>query len=336
VKRAGALYDAIAEPENLRRAWLAARRGKRQRAEVRRFAARLDIELERLRRGLLGEIPLELGRYRYFMVYDPKPRMICAAAFPERVLHHAVMNICEPVLEGYAIYDSYACRRGKGGLKAVERAQHFCRGFTWYLKIDMRKYFDSIDHRILLDLLARRFREKRLLRLFAELLQTYETAPGRGLPIGNLVSQHLANFYLGRFDHWLKEVERRRGYLRYMDDCLLFARERRELKELLPRLREFLAAELDLRIKDDYQLNRTANGIPFLGYRVFAGRLRLRPASLRRLRRKFRLYERLYRAGVWDERQLQEHAGALLAFARRAEIGGVMPGLLAAGLSPGF
>ncbi len=336
MKRVGGLYQRIADPGNLRLAWLKARRGKRERPEVRRFAARLDAELGKLRRGLLGEEALELGRYRYFMVYDPKPRMICAAAFPERVLHHAIMNVCEPVFERYAIFDSYACRRGKGGLKALERAQRFCRRRSWYLKIDMRRYFDSIDHRILRELLARRFREQNLLGLFADLLATYETAPGRGLPIGNLVSQHLANFYLGLFDHWVKEEVRLRGYLRYMDDCLLFADRRDRLKSLLPRLREFLAERLGLALKDGFQLNRTACGIPFLGYRVFAGRLRLRPASLRRLRVKFAAYERLYQEGVWDERELQKHIEPLLAFAGRAECGGFLPGLIAAGMSPDF
>ncbi|HDS15441.1 MAG TPA: hypothetical protein ENN66_02250 [Proteobacteria bacterium] len=108
-RRRGGLYLRIAEPDNLRLAYLKARRGKRQRPQVKAFAAELDDNLLRLRRGLLGAEPLSLGNYRYFMVHDPKPQLICAAAFEERVLHHAIMNACEPVFEAFAIFDSYAC-----------------------------------------------------------------------------------------------------------------------------------------------------------------------------------------------------------------------------------
>jgi len=128
-------------------------------------------------------------------------------------------------------------------------------------------------------------------------LATYETAPGRGLPIGNLISQHLANFYLGAFDHWLQEELRVAGYLRYMDDFLLFADEPSRLKEQLAHLEEFLAARLKLTLKDNVQLNRSARGIPFLGYRVYPGRLRLAPAARRRLAGKLKLNEKLFRAG---------------------------------------
>lgn len=120
VKRVGNLYDKIADPDNLRLAYLKARRGKLERVQVRDYSANLDRNLEKLCFSLLGTEALRLGDYHYFMVYDPKPRMICAASFNERVLHHAVMNVCEPVLERFANFDSYACRKGKGGDKALQ------------------------------------------------------------------------------------------------------------------------------------------------------------------------------------------------------------------------
>lgn len=319
MKRAGNLFAAIAEFDNLRQAFLKARRGKQERPAVREFAADLDRNITRLHRGLLGFEPLDIGNYRYFMVYDPKPRMICAAAFPERVLHHAIMNVCEPVFERYAIFDSYACRLGKGGDRALKRAQYFCRRYGWYLKIDMRKYFDSINHAIMQKLLARRFREKKLLGLFADLLASYETRPGRGLPIGNLISQHLANFYLGYFDHWLKEDVRLKGYLRYMDDCLLFADDKAILKGYLARLTNFLDHDLGLRLKDNTQLNRTICGIPFLGYRVYGERMRLSAVSRRRFLNKLKLYEKLFSQGVWNALTLQRHVEPLLVYVARAE-----------------
>lgn len=323
VRRAGNLYEKIADPDNLRSAYLKSRRGKAARPAVLDYALDLDNSLNNLRRGLLSSAQLELGDYRYFMVYDPKPRMICAASFNERVLHHAVMNVCEPAFESYAIFDSYACRKGKGGERAVKRAQYFCGKYPWYLKLDIRKYFDSISHQVLQKNLSRRFREKRLLDLFAEILATYETFPGKGLPIGNLISQHLANFYLGRLDHWLQEDVGVKGYLRYMDDFLIFSQDKQVLKGWWTLIETFLAAELGLRVKSNGQLNRTSCGIPFLGYRIFAQKLRLGSLSRRRFQYKFKLYEKFYEKGVWDETALQKHVEPLLAFVRKAETTGL-------------
>lgn len=319
VRRAGNLYGKIADPDNLRLAYLNARRGKMGRPAVRDYSLNLDMNLSGLRNGLLNLDLLRLGDYHYFMVFDPKPRMICAASFNERVLHHAVMNVCEPVFEKFAIYDSYACRKGKGGTRALKRAQYFCGKYSWYLKLDIRKYFDSIVHEVLLNKLGWQFREKQLLALFAKLLATYETLPGQGLPIGNLISQHFANFYLGSFDHWLKNGVRVRGYLRYMDDFLLFADNKAILRKWLDQLEVFLRCKLGLKVKSNIQLNRTVFGIPFLGYRVFSGHLRLKQESRRRFTEKFRLYEKLHDKGLWSEAELQKHVEPLLSFIRRAK-----------------
>ena len=148
MKRVGNLYDGIGEPENLRLAFLNAIRGKCGKQDVIEYTARLDENLRLLRDRLLAR-RVDVGHYHFFTVHDPKERVICAASFPERVLHHAIMNVCEPVLERYAIHDSYACRTGKGMHAAVLRAQAFTRQFPWYLKLDVRKYFDSIHHETL-------------------------------------------------------------------------------------------------------------------------------------------------------------------------------------------
>jgi len=321
MKRMGDIYEFIAERDNLRLAFWKATRGKRARPEVLAYRQSLGENLERLREQLLTK-RWDMGHYHFFTVHDPKERTICAASFPERVLHHAVMNICEPVLERYAIHDSYACRTGKGSHKAVLRAQTFCRRFRWYLKLDVRKYFDSIDQAILLRLLERRFKDRDLMELFAAILATYETAPYKGLPIGNLVSQHLANFYLGGFDHWIKEVCRIVGYIRYMDDFVAWGDDRQSLRDLLGAIGEYLQSELGLSLKDNVQLNRTARGLPFLGYRVFPGCIRLAPRSKRRFTRHLREYEGRYLSGEWSERDLQRHMEPVIAFARFADTDG--------------
>ena len=318
MKRVGQLYERICEPENLRLAFLKSARGKRGKREVGAYAARLDENL-RLLRGQLLARSADVGHYHFFTVHDPKERLICAAAFPERVLHHAIMNVCEPVLERYAIHDSYACRAGKGMHAAVRRAQGFAARFPWHLKLDVRKYFDSITHDRLLALLARRIKDAEVLRLFAEIVGTYRTESGRGLPIGNLVSQHLANFYLGHLDHWVKETLRVAGYVRYMDDFVLWGGERAELAGHLAAARGFLDAELGLALKENVQLNRSERGVPFLGYRVYPGRLALGPRARRRFARKLRAYEREWNEGAWSEADLARHMEALLSYVRFAD-----------------
>jgi len=262
---------------------------------------------------------VDVGHYHFFTVHDPKERVICAASFPERVLHHAIMNVCEPVLERYAIPDSYACRTGKGMHAAVLRAQGFTQQYQWYLKLDIRKYFDSIDQETLLALLERRFKDRAVLRLIGTILATYSVEPDRGLPIGNLLSQHMANFYLGHLDHWIKETLRVPGYVRYMDDFVLWADDKGTLKAHLAAIQGFAGSALKLTLKDNIQLNHCARGIPFLGYRIFSGRLTLGPRAGRRFARKLRGYEQEWLTGEWSEADLARHMEALLSYVRFAD-----------------
>jgi len=311
----------IADAENLRLAFWKAAKGKRGKVDCLAFRERLDENLAALRAELLaGDVPV--GNYHYFTVHDPKERLICAASFRERVLHHALMNMCEPVLERAAVFDSYACRKGKGRLLAVERAQGYARTHGWFLKMDIRKYFDSIDHETLRALLGRKFKDPELLRLVDRILASYQTAPGRGLPIGNLTSQHFANFYLAPLDRVLKEELRRGAYVRYMDDFVVWGESGRELREVWERVRSFLTAELKLELKANTAINRTACGMDFLGYRLFPGTMRLARRSKVRFARKFRRYEAAHRCGQWSELKLQQRMTALLAFVMPAESGG--------------
>lgn len=326
--RGRGLYQRIAEPDNLREAFRKAARGKSDRREVVLFRRDLGDNLAVLRMDILtGDI--SVGAYRTFKILDPKERTICAAPFRDRVLHHAVMNLCEPVLERYSIHDSYACRPGKGLHKAVARAQQFARRFPWYLKLDVRKYFDSINHETLLQLLSRRFCDRRLLALFEYMLAAYETEPGRGIPIGNLISQHFANFYLGTMDHWLLEERHVPGYLRYMDDFVLFGHGREFLKKELAAVEEFLAARLRLTLKDNRQLNRSSLGVPFLGFRVFPYAVRLSPRSRRRFADKLGQAEEMAAAGFMTENDLARRAHSLVSFTLAADSTGFRRKMLA-------
>ena len=332
--------DRIAAPDNLRLAFWKAAKGKRAKADCRAFREGLDRNLDELRADLLAE-QVRVGDYRYFTIHDPKERTICAASFRERVLHHALMNVCEPVLESAAIYDSYACRKGKGRLAAIERAREFTQSHRWFLKLDVRKYFDSVDHSILSQSLARKYKDGALLRLLGSIICSYETAPGRGLPIGNLTSQHFANFYLAALDRFVKEDLHRAAYVRYMDDSVVWGSSAAELSEIRERVRAFLARELKLELKGNAVVNRTSCGMDFLGYRLFPHTVRLARRSKVRFARKFRQYERAYVRGQWTELHLQQRMQALLAFVMPADTLAYRQhvlerfGVVAKGLEPG-
>lgn len=318
MRRQGNLLEQIAEPDILRLAFCKAARGKRNRAEVRLFQAQLHEELELLRRQLLtGEVAV--GSYRFFTVFEPKKREICAAVFRERVLHHALMHVIEPIFERYAIDDSYACRKNKGLHAAVGRAKELSRRFPCCLKLDIAKYFDSIDHEMVMEMIARLIKDKKVLRIFNLIIDSYHTKPGKGMPIGNLISQHVANLYLGSFDHWVKEHLGVRGYVRYMDDFLLFGQDRERLRTLLGQVEEYLMAKLKLTLHHDRQLHRTTTGIAYLGYRIFPDGIKLSAKSRNRFARKFRRYEDRYLRGEWDMETLNRHMTALIGFTAGAD-----------------
>ena len=308
MKRANNLFDRIAARDNLELAFYRAKRGKEWKQEVSAFRAELDQELEMLGR-CIQDNTVEVGHYHYFRIRDPKERVICAASFRERVLHHAIMAVCDDAFEKYQIHDSYASRKGKGVDACLGRTMEFCRIYRWYLKLDIHKFFDSIDHAILLNLLNRRFKDQRLLYLFSRIIESYETDKGKGVPIGNLTSQYFANLYLGLMDHRIKDQWRVPGYLRYMDDFLLFSDDRGALLQWLDTIGVLLRDELKLELNEPI-INRTLAGIPFLSYIVHGDHMRLSLKARRRFRRK------IARA---DELENPNMALPLLAFINRAD-----------------
>ncbi len=307
MKRIGNLFERVVDRENLLLAFWKAGRGKAARPDRNAFAANLGLEIEELRDGLLdGTYPV--GDYSQFTIFDPKERVITAAPFRERVLQHALMNICEPLFEKWMIFDTYACRKGKGQMAAVERAARFARSNEWFLKCDFRKYFDSIPHERLLRMLSRKFRDPRLLYWFGCIIATYETTPGHGLPIGNLTSQHFANLYLDSIDRMHSP------YVRYMDDFVLWDNDRNALLAIRERIRSHARSELGLELKGEPFLNRTSRGMDFLGKRVFPGFYQPSRESRRRYVRKLTRLERWRRDGRLEGKDFQARADALTAF----------------------
>lgn len=327
--RTGALIGRIADPENLRLAYWKASRHKLDRADAQSFGAGLDDELIALREGILDGT-VAVGRHRFFTIHDPKERMICAACFRERVLHHAIINVCEPVFERYQIFHSYACRKGRGRTAAVRQAYEWTRGNGWFIHMDVHKYYDSIRHDLLKRMLHRVFKDDGLLRLLERIMDAYAVEPGRGLPIGHLTSQYFGNFYLARFDHHAKETLRMPCYIRYMDDMAAWSTDKRELLMLRDMGRQFLAGELGLTLNTRMPLNRTVLGCDLLGYRLYPNAIRLSRRSARRFRRLLTEDEDRWHQGEWDENTLVAHVQPKLAFVAEADTLGFRRQVLAA------
>lgn len=278
------------------------------------FAKRLDTEIMNLRQELLlGQV--RVGDYMYFHIRDPKPRRICAAAFRERVLHHAIMNVCHPYFERPLIEDTCATRPGKGLYEAIGKARRGLRTEDCVAKFDFRKYFDSVDHGILKTKLARLFKDATLLSVFDAIIDSYHVRNGQGLPIGNLTSQYFANYYLSGMDHYVKEQLKVRHYVRYMDDFLVFARNRLVLAEKMEAIADYADSKLRLQLKPVVQ-GSVSGGVSFLGYRLYPGKVMLNGRSKKRLVAKMKLYARFLAEGIWSEKEYAEHIVPLVAFAR--------------------
>lgn len=312
MKRAGYIMEQVADMDNLMLAFYKAQRGKVCKREVIDYRANLQDNLSALRAELLSG-KMQVGRYHTFTIYDPKQRQICAAAFGERVLHHALMQVCHEYFERHLIHHTYATRPGKGTYAALDEAHRCAVHYRYVAKLDVRKYFDSIDHDILKAKLARLFKDKMLLNALYRIIDTHETTPGRGLPIGNLTSQYFANYYLSGLDHYVKEQLRVAGYVRYMDDMLLFGDERAILIEQVREVEHYAAGKLILGVKPPLLVS-TSQGVSFLGYRLQGLRIGLNSRSRNRFAHKMGVYARLMEEGRWSEVEYRDHIVPLLAF----------------------
>ena len=300
------LYSQVYDFENLFLAYRAARRGKRGKANVAFFERKQEDELLALQNELQAQTYTP-GHYHTFYIHEPKRRLISAAPFRDRVVHHALCRVIEPIWERRFTFDSYANRVGKGTHRALDRTQQFARRYPYVLQCDVRQFFPSIDHAILRAELERLIADPGVLWLCDRILDSgknvlpeeYEMAwfPGdelfsalrlRGLPIGNLTSQFWANIYLNALDHFVKRELRCPAYIRYVDDFLLFSDSQQELSgwraEVIQKL-----AELRLALHENRaQVFPTWTGIPFLGFRVYPTHRRLKRARVVSYWRKLR------------------------------------------------
>jgi len=323
MKRVGNLFEKVISFENLLIALRRAMKGCGRTKATCRFFFDLEYQLLKLQEQLeYGTY--SPGAYRYFTIYDPKERVIAVAPFRDRVVHHAVVNVLTPIYERVFIYDSYATRPKKGTHAAIERAQKFLRRWPWYLKADIEKYFDSVNHDILLEILSRKIKDDKLLKLLERIVRN-TPPPGKGLPIGNLTSQFLANVYLDPFDHEIKDGLGIKGYIRYMDDFVICMDDRKELEALLPQTEAFLLEKLDLQLKPGATwLNKSIHGLSFLGMRIFPGIIRVRSKNRQRSLRRLRQKVEAWKVGYIEEEKMVQSltsiAGHLRYFSKNMPV----------------
>jgi len=295
-------------------AYRRASKGKRGHPDVAAFEHRLEDNLLDIGRDLCAKIYRPQG-YVSFVIHEPKRRLISAAPFRDRVVHHALCNVIEPLLDRTFIEHSYANRIGKGTHRALDACHRLARQYGYVLSCDIRQFFPSIDHAILRTILRRTIDDLDVLWLVDRILDSGAHLPQeechmvssdgddllaaarpRGLPIGNLTSQLWGNCYLNPLDHFVKRGLRCRGYVRYLDDFILFGDEKAVLWEWLGALTDWLA-ELRLAAHPSAQPRPTREGIPFLGFVVYPWARRLRRQKGVRFARRFRALARRYAAG---------------------------------------
>lgn len=237
------------------------------------------------------------GGYKAFNISDPKPRNIHKAAVRDRLLHHAIYRVLYPFFDKTFIADSYSCRIGKGTHKALERFDSFCKKVSrnntrtvWVLKCDVRKFFASIDHAILLRMLAKYIADPDVLDLLREIIESFSsTRAGVGLPLGNLTSQLFVNIYMNEFDQFVKHRLKEKYYIRYADDFVILSESKLWLEQLIPKIRAFLATELKLELHPrKVSITTLASGVDFLGWVIFPDHKVLRTATKRRMIKRLR------------------------------------------------
>jgi retron-type reverse transcriptase len=329
------LFDSICSFENLYLAARKAQKGKRFKNNVAQFNMNLEKEILRLQRQLQQQT-YQPEAYESFYIYEPKKRLISKAPYHDRVVHHALCNVIEPIFENSFIFDSYANQKGKGTHRAVLRFQQYLRRYRYVLKCDIKKYFPSIDHEILKGIIRKKIADQKTLWLIDAIIDNsnpqepvLDYFPGddlltpaerrRGLPIGNLTSQFFANVYLNDFDHFVKEQLHCQAYLRYVDDFATLANDKFFLHDVKWSMEQYLSG---LRVKlhpNKCHIFLSELGVDFLGYRVFPTHRKLRMSNVLRFRRRFKKMAEKYRQGRITLTEVNASVQSWLGHARFAD-----------------
>jgi len=287
------LFEKIISLENLLAAWREFKRGKTSKLDVLEFYSTLEESFFELHETL-REQTYQPAPYQDFFIADPKLRHIHKAIIRDRVVHQALFRILYPDFDKTFIHDSYSSRVGKGTHAGVRQLARYANKITanhtrpaYALKCDIKKFFDSIDHIILFRLLQKRIRDPEALRLVRTLIESFEVAPGKGLPLGNVTSQLFANVYMNELDQWIKHKLKVRYYLRYCDDFIILHEKKDFLKAAISKVQNFLQEGLHLSLHPHkFSIRKVRQGIDFLGYVVLPHAIMVRASTKRRVFRR--------------------------------------------------
>ena len=318
------LYEKLCSYDNLERAFKNAKKRKSTKFYVIEFEKNLKENIQLLRTELL------LHSYRpeplkIFIIRDPKTRKISKSAFRDRVVHHALHNIMEPIFDRIFIYDSYANRKNKGTLKAIQRFDYFKKKLSrnntrtcYILKADIKHYFEMVDQEILLEIISRKIKDERIMWLIKSILQNHIIG-GRsslGMPLGNLTSQFFANVYLNELDYFVKYKLKAKYYIRYVDDFVILHNDCKILENYKSIINNYIQSELNLEIHPGKsKIIKLASGISLLGYRIFYYHKLLRKANKRRFNRRFIQNLALYENGTTSYRHFTQNLQGWLGYA---------------------
>lgn len=272
MKKLEIIFEKIISLENLFSAWEEFKKGKRNKKDVMAFEYQLEENIFHLHKELRTRTYTH-GAYTDFFIQDPKQRHIHKALVRDRIVHHALFSVLYPLFDPTFIYDSYACRKKKGTHKGINRLRQFLRKASdnntkecVILKCDVKKFFASVNHEVLISLIAKRIKDERTMWLIKEIIESFP----RGIPIGNLTSQLFANVYMNELDQFVKHTLKIRYYMRYNDDFVMVSNLRDELENWLLQIRHFLSEKLKLELHPNKIVLRTyPQGIDFLGYVQF-------------------------------------------------------------------
>jgi len=318
------MYDKILSFPNLLQAYYKARRNKRYRRRLQKMEMDFENRLLTISASLKDQT-YKPKKYHKFVVFEPKMRQISAPAFIDRIIHHAIMTIIEPLFETQFIPNSFACRKDKGthfGMLKIARCYKiFAKKYPIFyaLKCDIKQYFASIDHQILFKLLAQTLTCPKTLQLLKSIIESYEDLPGKGIPIGNLTSQLFANVYLHKLDLYIQNDLREQNYFRYMDDFIIFSQDKEYLIMLRSEIGDFLKEHLGLSLHPKKaNVLRADRGLDFLGYFIKADVTVLRKKTLRRYKKRHKRRLKLL-AGYKKDLKKQNESLQLSIFSDSSE-----------------
>jgi RNA-directed DNA polymerase len=315
MKRYGNLFDKIVFMDNLKLAYKLARKGKSHKSNLKYIDDNIDELLIKLQKDLINGT-YKTSEYRTRLIHEPKERLIYVLPFyPDRIVHHAIMNVLEPIWDKFMINESYSCRKDKGQHKASQKVMEFNRKYDYCFKGDIHHFYPSINHQILKRIIKHKIKDQRVLDLLFEIIDSVEGEVN--VPIGNYLSQWFGNLYMNEFDHYVKQVLHIEGYVRYCDDFLIYSNSKEELHYIESKITDYLNNELELTLSKN-KILRVIDGIDFLGYKHFKDYVIVRKSTVKNMKSNIKSIPHLIQLGVLTFEKFRSKVASIYGWIKHA------------------